>query len=404
MTEPTVENTENNQGNEEEEEQIVTPWDVNAKGGVDYDKLINKFGSQQIDQTLIDRFERITGKRAHPYLRRGIFFSHRDLKEILDHHEAGRKWFLYTGRGPSSGSLHFGHLLPFFFTKYLQDAFNVPLVIQMTNDEKFLWKDITLQQAREFTIGNVKDIIALGFDIEKTFIFSNLDYIQYLYPTTLRISKLLNINQVKNIFGFTDQDAVGKISFPPIQASPCFPESFPHIFPPGTDYSQIKCLIPCAIDQDPYFRMTRDVAQRLGAQKPALIHSKFFPALQGHNTKMSASDVNSAVYLSDNKDVVADKIKKYAFSGGGATKEEQVKFGANLEVDVSFEYLKYMLDDDQKLEEIRVAYGTGKMMTSDVKKILIELMVKICDQHQAARAKVTDEICATFMSIRKMNI
>ena len=41
-----------------------------------------------------------------------------------------------------------------------------------------------------------------------------------------------------------------------------------------------RCLIPCAIDQDPYFRMTRDVAPRLGHHKPALIESRFFPALQ----------------------------------------------------------------------------------------------------------------------------
>lgn len=32
--------------------------------------------------------------------------------------------------------------------------------------------------------------------------------------------------------------------------------------------------------QDPYFRMTRDVAPRLGQCKPALIESRFFPALQ----------------------------------------------------------------------------------------------------------------------------
>ena len=32
--------------------------------------------------------------------------------------------------------------------------------------------------------------------------------------------------------------------------------------------------------QDPYFRMTRDVAPRLGYSKPALIESSFFPALQ----------------------------------------------------------------------------------------------------------------------------
>ena len=32
--------------------------------------------------------------------------------------------------------------------------------------------------------------------------------------------------------------------------------------------------------QDPYFRMTRDVAPKLGCFKPALIMSRFFPALQ----------------------------------------------------------------------------------------------------------------------------
>ena len=45
----------------------------------------------------------------------------------------------------------------------------------------------------------------------------------------------------------------------------------------------IRCLIPCAIDQDPYFRMTRDVAPRLKMHKPSLIMSRFFPALQVRN-------------------------------------------------------------------------------------------------------------------------
>lgn len=35
-----------------------------------------------------------------------------------------------------------------------------------------------------------------------------------------------------------------------------------------------------AFVQDPYFRMTRDVAPKLGYFKPALVESRFFPALQ----------------------------------------------------------------------------------------------------------------------------
>ena len=64
----------------------------------------------------------------------------------------------------------------------------------------------------------------------------------------------------------------------------------------------------------------------------ALIHSKFFPALQGAKTKMSASDANSAIYLTDSPKQIKDKINKHAFSGGRETLEEQRELGADLEV------------------------------------------------------------------------
>jgi tryptophanyl-tRNA synthetase len=66
------------------------------------------------------------------------------------------------------------------FTKYLQDAFNVPLVVQMTDDEKFLWKNLTLEECRKYTAENAKDIIAVGLDINKTFIFSDYEYVGYV--------------------------------------------------------------------------------------------------------------------------------------------------------------------------------------------------------------------------------
>jgi tryptophanyl-tRNA synthetase len=124
------------------DEQVVTPWDVSggADGKIDYDKLVDKFGCQLIQTSLIERIERITGVPAHPFLKREIFFAHRDLNDLLDAYERGEPFYLYTGRGPSSEALHLGHLIPFMFTKWLQDAFKVPLVIQLTDDEKFLWK------------------------------------------------------------------------------------------------------------------------------------------------------------------------------------------------------------------------------------------------------------------------
>lgn len=60
--------------------------------------------------------------------------------------------------------------------RWLQDVFDVPLVIQLTDDEKYLWKDLTIEDCHRFAVENAKDIIACGFDVNKTFIFSDLDY------------------------------------------------------------------------------------------------------------------------------------------------------------------------------------------------------------------------------------
>jgi hypothetical protein len=62
-------------------EQIVNPWEVTAadENGIDYDKLIETFGTRKIDQGLLDRFEKLTGRKPHRYLRRGHFFSERLL-------------------------------------------------------------------------------------------------------------------------------------------------------------------------------------------------------------------------------------------------------------------------------------------------------------------------------------
>ena len=104
--------------------QIVTPFDVS--GGVDesgkllpvdYDKLVRDFGANFIGPDLLERFQRVTGHRPHRFMRRGIVFSHRELNLILDRHEKGQPFFLYTGRGPSSDSMHVGHTIPFEFTK-----------------------------------------------------------------------------------------------------------------------------------------------------------------------------------------------------------------------------------------------------------------------------------------------
>lgn len=220
-----------------------------------------------------------------------------------------------------------------------------------TDDEKFLFKhELKPEQTRAFASLNARDIIAVGYDLKRTLIFSNYDYMGgAFYRNVSKISRQIPYNQAKATFGFTDSDNIGKIHFAAIQAAPAFANSFPQIF---GDATGIPCLIPCAIDQDPYFRLTRDVAQKLKYQKPALLHSRFFPALQGPQTKMSASDANSSIFMTDTPNQIKNKINKHGFSGGKETEEEHRKFGGDTDVDVSYQYLSFFLEDDEELARI----------------------------------------------------
>ncbi len=298
---------------EDEGEMVVDPWAVEGK--IDYSKLVEKFGSQLLTPSLLERLGALAAKngmRLHRFFRRGIFFSHRDLAKILDAAENRKGLYLYTGRGPSSAAMHLGHLVPFLMTQWLQAALGVPLVVQMTDDEKFLWKGeydekkgaYDLDRFRALTRENAKDIIACGFDLDKTFIFSDCDYMGHMYPNVCRIWKSITYSTARAAFGFEGSSNVGQSAFPAIQAAPSFPSSFRiPLQKCGPKPDDACCLIPCAIDQDPYFRVTRDVAHKIAPKshplrgKPALVHSKFFPPLQGALGKMSASNTDSAVRL-----------------------------------------------------------------------------------------------------------
>lgn len=400
-------------------EQDINPWSVTGAqddsgevAAIDYVNLSKKWATSLIDEKLLERFERVTGHKPHRWLRRGLFFSHRDFDKILDKHEKGEPFFLYTGRGPSSGSLHLGHTIPLQFTRWLQEVFDVPLVFMLTDDEKGLFKDtLTFEDALHFSMENAKDIIALGFDVKKTFIYSDLKYVGgHMLMNAWEFSKLVTFNQVRGAFGFNESTNIGKIFFPSLQCVAAFATSYPEIWTDeplkerSKDIAKIPCLIPMGIDQDPYFRLLRDNAGRMKnpSPKPALIHSKFLTALQGPGGKMSSSNPNSAIFMTDTAKQIKTKINKYAFSGGQETLEEHRELGGNPDVDVSYIYLTYFEEDDAKLKDIYDSYKRGELMTGELKKLAIELLQEYVSAFQEKRNAVTDEVLAEYMRPRKL--
>lgn len=365
----------------DENEMIVTPWEV--RGKVDYERLIKEFGTQPLTDELLQRLAKHTDG-LHLQLARKLFYSHRDLDTVLNLYEKGKKFVLYTGRGPS-GPVHIGHLVPWIFTKHLQDKFKTRLYFQMTDDEKFLVDDENqLEDMTRFGYENALDLVALGFKPEDTFIIYDVADIDLLYDIALQVAKRITYSTARATFGFQDSTNLGWVFWPAVQAVPCFIHK-------KLTGENVPALIPAAIDQDPFWRVTRDIAQKLGYHKPAQIHCRFLPGL-GTGGKMSASEPETSIFTIDKPEDVKRKVWN-AFTGGRPTLAEQKKLGANPDVCSVYQYFLMLFEeDDKKLAEREKQCRTGEVMCGDCKKELTERINRFLAEHQRKREKARSTV------------
>jgi tryptophanyl-tRNA synthetase len=364
---------------ENKNEMVVTPWEV--RGKVDYERLMREFGTEPLTDDLLKRIAKHTGELDFQ-LRRKLFFSHRDLDIVLDLYEKGTKFVLYTGRGPS-GPVHIGHLVPWIFTKHLQDKFGTRLYFQMTDDEKFVVENTNkLAETVGFGYENALDLIALGFKPEDTFVIFDVRDIDLLYDIALEAAKRITYSTAKATFGFQDNTNLGWIFWPAVQAVPCFIHK-------KLTGENVPALIPAAIDQDPYWRITRDIAQKMGYYKPAQIHCRFLPGL-GEGGKMSASEPETSIFTTDPPNVVKRKVWN-AFTGGKGTAAEQRKTGAEPNVCSVFQYFFYLFEEnDAKLAERERKCKSGEVLCGECKKDLTDRINRFLADHQKKREKARD--------------
>ncbi len=355
----------------------VTPWDV--EGNIDYKKLIREFGTSELDEKLREKIKKNAGE-LHVLIRRGFFFSHRDLDKVLEDYEKGKGFFLYTGRGPT-GDMHLGHILSFELVRWFQEKFKVNVYIAISDDEKFLQKKgLSMEEVEKYAERNIEDIAAMGFDENKTFIFKDSEYIKNVYRLMLKAAKKVTFSTVRAVFGFTNETNVGLSLYPIYQIIPTF-------------FEKKRCLIPAGIDQDPYWRIQRDIAESLGYYKAAAIHSKFFPPLQGTEGKMSSSNPLSAIWLNDDEKTVKKKVMKYAFSGGKPTIEEHRKYGGDTSIDIPYIWLNTFFEkDDDKIKEIKEEYEAGKLLSGEIKMILVEKINEYLEEHRKRKENINKKV------------
>jgi glutamate/tyrosine decarboxylase-like PLP-dependent enzyme len=179
------------------------------------------------------------------------------------------------------------------------------------------------------------------------------------------------------------------IGWPSYQISAAFSQVYPHLFTKNT-----LCLIPYAIDQDPYFRLSRDVAKKLKFLPPCSIIGKFIPPLTGNDGKMSSSiSQQSTIFLTDDEQTISKKVMKYAKSGSkgdGSLKQHQ-ELGGDVNADIPCQYLKFFEMDDEKLNKIYSEFSSGKLSCGEVKSLLIEKLKTLILEHQKKRSQITED-------------
>lgn len=366
------------------EEFVVTPYEV--RGTIDYERLRVQFGTQELTPELRARLAELAGGELPAVVRRGIYYSHRDLSELLDRYAKGEPFFVYSGRGPS-GPMHTAHLLPFELCRWIQERFRVPMYIQITDDEKFWFRpELSRAEAERWGRENLLDILAVGFDPKRTKVFFDTRSAGAMYPLAADVAKRIPYSTVKAVFGFKPSANIGLVFYTALQTVPAF-------YPSWRAGTSIPCLIPCGIDQDPHFRITRDIAESLGYPKPALLHSQILQGLLGPG-KMSSggNQKDNALFLNDPPEEVERKVRR-AFTGGRASIEEQRRLGATPEVcSIWALWRSKFARDDAEFDEVTAGCRSGTLLCGECKERLLGRVHPFFAEHQARREKAREHL------------
>lgn len=360
----------------------VTPWEVS--GDIDYGKLIKKFGLKKL-KNLPEVFNR------NVLFRRGIVFAHRDFGQIINAIKNKKKFVMMTGLMPS-GKFHIGHMLLAQQMIFYQKL-GAKLYIAVADLEAYNNREKSLEELKKIAIEEyLVNYIALGlkpkncefyFQSERS---KDAKKSNAYYRLASNFSRYATFNEFRAVYG---ELSPGKMNASLLQASDMFHPQLPEF------EGKVPVVVPVGIDQDPHLRIARDIGNRYRdydfTQLSSTYHA-FVPGLKGSG-KMSSSDEMSFIALTDSPKEVEKKIKKYAFSGGKKTTKEHKEKGGEPDVDISFQYLKMFFEpDDKKLEKIYDDYKSGKLLTSELKEILIKKINKFLKYHQKRRKRAKKHV------------
>jgi tryptophanyl-tRNA synthetase len=342
----------------------------------DYDRLYEEFGIQP--------FKPLLNQMPEPsmYMRRNVIFGHRDFERILDAMRNREIFAVMSGIKPT-GEFHLGTLMTarevIYFQKQGATAFYCIADVEAYEDNK-----IPFEKSEKFAVGNVADLLALGFDPKRGCIYRQYKE-QRVKDLAIVFGRGATLATMKAIYG---ERHIGLYLAALIQAGDI-------LMPQLEDFNGPKpTVVPVGVDQDPHLRFTRDLAakfrQKYNFELPSSTVHKIMIGLDG-SPKMSKRSPMSYFTLHEKPETIAKKISN-AFTGGRPTVEEQRKLGGIPEICPIYELDMYQfVEDDDEVTKTYHECRSGKLLCGEHKDLTTKIVSKFVEDHQRRRSRYIDE-------------
>jgi len=336
----------------------ISPWSDELPD--DYQEIIDKFGLEKFN---VNEFP-----NPNHLMRRNIIFAGRGLKVISDCIKQKKDFYVLSGIMTSSEKIHLGTKSIIDMISYFQRQ-NAQTYVCIADLEALCTRNISLEESKKRALNfHIPIYLALGLDIKKTTFYFQSENKTVLHLSYAFSSKV-TLNEYRAIYGNSEPSRI--LAALTQSADILFPQTIKKM--PG--------IIPVGVDQDPHIRLTRDIVSRYKDYNfitPGSIYNKFMPSLDG-SLKMSKSNINSAIFLPEDKNSACKKIMR-ALTGGRKDVEEQRKIGGVPENCMVFElYKQHLIEDDKKLNKVYEECKTGKILCGECKKNACDLMNKFLD-------------------------
>ncbi len=350
----------------------IDPWGASALVEEDYTRLIKEFGIEEITESL--RQKMLTNR----FIRRKIIFGHRDLNLVFKAIDNNQPWAVMSGIKPS-GPFHLGTLTTALeiveFQKMGGKAYYCIADIESWEDNGISYKD-----AEDDAVDNLADILALGLDPNKAYIWRQSKE-PIVKDVAFKVSRLVTQNMLNAIYG---EKTFGLYLSALVQVGDIdLPQILDGIQP---------TIVPVGIDQDPHIRLTRDLTRRYYKKffLPGATYHYLLAGIDG-SEKMAKRNPNSYFTFNESLELIERKVKG-ALTGGRNNKKEQQELGGEPRKCMIYKMLMYHFEeDDEKLAKDFEMCIKGELLCGEHKQECVQKVLNFIKDHQRKKETLTDK-------------